>query len=59
MPLQFKFDCRWEIDKPAGKPHSSDHYNIIWYKKYSGIHRNISGIVLLEYLLYYMFTLNL
>ena len=32
MPLQFKFDCRWEIDKPAGKPHSSDHYNIIWYK---------------------------
>ena len=32
MPLQFKFDCRWEIDKPAGKPHSSDHYNVIWYK---------------------------
>ena len=46
MPLQFKFDCKWEIDKPAGKPHSSDHYNIIWYKKYSSIHRNISGIVL-------------
>ena len=28
-------------------------------KKNSGIHRNVSGIVLLEYLLYYIFTLIL
>ena len=32
---------------------------IIWYGKYSGIHTNVSGIVLLEYLLYYVFALNL
>ena len=28
-------------------------------KKYPSIHRNVSGIVLLEYLLYYIFTLIL
>ena len=32
---------------------------IIWYKKCPSIHRNVSGIVLLEYLMYYIFTLNL
>ena len=41
------------------------HFNVFYmclvisYKKYSGIHRNVSGIVLLEYLLYYIFALNL
>ena len=60
MPLQIKFDCKWEIDKPAGKPHSSDHYKIIWYKN-TPVFTEISQelFYLLEYLMYYMFTLNL
>ena len=32
---------------------------MIYYLVYPSIHRNVSGIVLLEYLLYYIFTLNL
>ena len=32
---------------------------IIWFGRYSGIHRNVSGIVLLKCLLYYLFALNL
>ena len=32
---------------------------MIYYLVYPSIHRNVSGIVLLEYLLYYIFTLHL